>query len=64
MSLKKNLKIGQASLEYFIVFAIVAVITILSFSSFLPEVRKAILGANNTTAGEGLFQKAAKNITQ
>jgi len=52
---------GQASLEYFILFAIIAVLTILSFSSFLPKVKEAIQG---TSSKEGFFQKAAKGITE
>jgi len=38
MNLKKNLK-AQASLEYFIIFALLASLTILSLSSFWPKVR-------------------------
>jgi len=49
---------GQASLEYFILFAIIAVLTILSFSSFFPKVKEAIQGK------DGFFQKAATAITQ
>ena len=56
-----DLKKGQASLEYFIIFAIIAVLTILSFSTFLPKVKEAIQGSNTT---EGVFQKAATAITQ
>ena len=52
---------GQASLEYFILFAIIACLTILSFSSFLPKVKEAIQG---TSSKEGFFQKAAKGITE
>lgn len=56
-----ELKTGQASLEYFILFAIIAVITILSFSTFLPKVKEAIQGSDNKA---GFFQKAATQITQ
>ena len=52
---------AQASLEYFILFAIIAVLTILSFSSFLPKVKEAIQGSETK---EGFFQKAATQITQ
>ena len=52
---------GQASLEYFILFAIIACLTILSFSSFLPKVKEAIQG---TSSKEGFFQKAATQITE
>ncbi|MDD2679211.1 MAG: hypothetical protein PHO03_00195 [Candidatus Omnitrophica bacterium] len=52
---------GQASLEYFIIFAIIAVLTILSFSTFLPKVKEAIQGSSAKT---GFFQKAATAITQ
>lgn len=52
---------AQASLEYFILFAIIAVLTILSFSSFLPKVKESIMGSAQK---DGFFQKAAKQITQ
>ena len=52
---------GQASLEYFILFAVIACLTILSFSSFLPKVREAIQGSSSK---DGFFQKAAKGITE
>jgi hypothetical protein len=52
---------AQASVEYFILFAIIAVLTILSFSSFLPKVKEAIQGSEQK---EGFFQKAATEITK
>jgi len=52
---------AQASLEYFILFALIAVLTILSFSSFLPKVKEAIQGSSQK---EGFFQKAATEITR
>jgi putative endonuclease len=66
---------GQASLEYFILFAIIAGITILSFSTFLPKVWESIQGvkqvqnSNGTShlekaADDGYFQKAANAITR
>lgn len=53
-----ELKKGQAALEYFIIFTIIAVLTILSFSTFLPKVKEAIQGSG------GFFQNAARQITQ
>jgi len=53
MSLKNNLRIGQASLEYFIIFAVIAGLTLLSAATFLPQVRDA---------AEDLFNKAAGRI--
>ncbi|MCX5695856.1 MAG: hypothetical protein NTW18_04225 [Candidatus Omnitrophica bacterium] len=52
---------GQAAVEYFILFAIIACLTILSFSTFLPKVKEAIQGSSEK---EGLFQKAATQITK
>ena len=37
MSLKKNLKRGQATLEYFIIFGIIGVITLIGISTFLNQ---------------------------
>jgi hypothetical protein len=54
MSLKNNLRIGQASSEYFIIFAVIAGLTLLSAATFLPQVRDA---------AEGLFNKAAGRIS-
>jgi len=45
---------SQATLEYFIIFSIIAILTILSFSAFFPKVQQAL----GTTGGHGLFQKA------
>jgi Flp pilus assembly pilin Flp len=56
--LMADLKKGQAALEYFIIFTIIAVLTILSFSTFLPKVKEAIQGSG------GFFQNAARQITQ
>lgn len=58
MAFRKILKIrgkkkGQASLEYFILFAVIALLTLISLSSFLPKVRNA---------GEDFFNKAAGKI--
>lgn len=58
MSLKKFLKMtlkkkAQASLEYFIIFSVIAGLTLLSLSSFLPKVK---------TTGEEFFKKAAERI--
>jgi Flp pilus assembly pilin Flp len=56
-----DLKKAQAAVEYFIIFAIIAVLTILSFSTFLPKVKEALQGSS---AKEGFFQKAATRITE
>lgn len=57
MTLKKYLRNrGQASLEYFILFAFIAVLTIISFSSVFPNVKNSIFGDG------GLFYKAVERI--
>lgn len=61
MGLKKNLKLGQASLEYFILFAVIAILTILSFASFFPNLQATIQGTSTTT---GFFQRAAERIRE
>ncbi len=61
LGLIMKVKKGQAAIEYFILFTIIAVITILSFSTFLPKVKEAIQGSNESA---GFFQKAAQQITQ
>jgi uncharacterized protein (UPF0333 family) len=53
MSLKKNLKTGQASLEYFILLAIIGALTILSATTFWQQVQKS---------GEELFHRATARI--
>ncbi len=60
MTFIKSLKInkskkGQASLEYFIIFSVVALLVILSFSSFLPVIQRTLQGNSKT---KGFFQKA------
>ena len=58
MNLKKFLgaiKINgkaQAALEYFIILTVIALLTLVSISTFLPTVRDAIVGPS------GFFQKA------
>ncbi|MCX5703994.1 MAG: hypothetical protein NT066_05865 [Candidatus Omnitrophica bacterium] len=59
MSLKKSLKTGQVSLEYFILFSIVAGLSFLSISTFYPRVRQAIQGSETET---GFFQGAVQRI--
>lgn len=62
MFLKKFLKrknkflSGQACLEYFIIFAVVGVLGLISVSSLLPRIRNAIYKDG------GCFQKAADAI--
>jgi hypothetical protein len=53
MSLKKNLKTAQASLEYFIIFALIGGLTILGTSTFLSGARQS---------GQDLFFKAVDRI--
>lgn len=58
MTLKKFLKIltsekSQVSLEYFILFAIIAGLTLISVSTFLPQAR---------TSAYNLFQNAVSRI--
>ena len=68
---------AQASLEYFILFTIIAVITIISFSalsgpgSLLHNVWESIQGIDRQADGsflkaknDGFFQKAATEITK
>lgn len=60
MTFIKSLKMfktkkAQASLEYFIIFSIVALLTILSFTDFLPRVQAALQGTSNKP---GVFQRA------
>jgi len=54
------MKRAQASLEYFILLAIIGAITILAFTNFLTPIREALQGK---TGQDGYFQKAAKAIT-
>lgn len=61
MSLKNNLKIGQAALEYVIIFSAIALLTILSLTQFDKRVTDAIQGTRSTP---GFFQKAAEVITK
>lgn len=58
MSFKNNLKRGQASLEYFIIFSVIALLTIVSLSSFFTNVKAQIQGKN------GFVNQAADRITQ
>lgn len=50
--------IAQASLEYFILLAIIAILTILSFSTFFLEFKGSAQGKN------GFFCKAAERIIE
>ena len=69
MGLKKFLKRlleikAQASLEYFILFSIIALLTIVSFSAFHQQIKDSMQGVweNNTCTQPGAFQKAAESI--
>jgi len=56
MSLKKNLKTGQAALEYFILFALIGTLTVLISSTFFRDV------ANGAMGWGGLQQRAMEKI--
>lgn len=47
---------GQASLEYFILLAMIAGLTLLSFSNFHNNIKKILQGKN------GFFQRAAVRL--
>ncbi|MFA5144924.1 MAG: hypothetical protein WC723_02845 [Candidatus Omnitrophota bacterium] len=58
MGFRKFLKIvsttkAQSSLEYFILFAVIGGLTLITLSSFLPQVKQS---------GEDLFTNAANRI--
>ena len=53
MSFKKNLKTGQATVEYFILFAIIGALTIIGASTFLNSTQDS---------SKELFRKAAARI--
>lgn len=59
MILKKSLKSGQASLEYFLIFAAILGLTLLSASTFFPAVRRTIQGGSGRT---GFFQKVSTGL--
>jgi hypothetical protein len=48
MSLKKNLRRGQAALEYFILFAVIGGLTLIGVSTFLTQARNSAYGLLNT----------------
>ncbi len=57
----KNIKVegkSQASLEYIILFSIIAILTIVSLSTFYPKMKNAMVG------GKGFFQTAVERITK
>lgn len=58
MILKKFLKTGQATLEYFILLALVAGITLVSVNTFLPKLRETLQG----TGQGGYSKKVADRI--
>lgn len=60
MAFKNRLIIkGQASLEYFLLFSVIIVLTILSMTSFFPKVQAILQGTNTQT---GFFEKAAGRL--
>ncbi len=61
MTFKKGLKSrrAQSSVEYVVLFAILAIITILSITSFLPRLRKTLGENEEGKIEEGsLFDRA------
>jgi len=54
LCLREKMQKAQASLEYFIIFAVIAGLTLISAATFLPRVREA---------AEDLFNKAAGRIS-
>ena len=52
---------GQAVVEYLLVFAALAVITVLSLSAFYPKVKEIAQGSEDKP---GLFQEAMERIAQ
>lgn len=67
MTFKKFLEIfnyrknGQSSLEYVLIFSILILLTLISFTTFFPKVQDAILG---TETKAGFFQSAANRMTR
>jgi len=46
---------GQTTLEYFILFSIVVILTLMSFNTFIPKLKKSLQGDSRT---KGVFQDA------
>ena len=61
MSFKKSFKRGQAALEYFILFSMIAMLTILSLSTLHPKVKESLQGA---AGRDGFFQVAFERLTR
>jgi len=59
--LKHKFLTGQASLEYFILLAVIVAITILAGNTFIANLSATIQGTSTT---KGVFQRAAERITQ
>ncbi|MFH0762561.1 MAG: hypothetical protein V1925_01580 [Candidatus Omnitrophota bacterium] len=49
---------AQSTVEYFILFSVITLLTILSLSTFFPRIQEALQGK------DGYFQKAAGEITK
>ncbi len=73
MDFRKPLKIfaekqAQASLEYFVLFALIALLTIVSFSAFHKQVKQAMGVGMEKNPGlpselqKGAFQNAAERL--
>ncbi|MFH1397219.1 MAG: hypothetical protein ABIH27_01540 [Candidatus Omnitrophota bacterium] len=52
---------GQAAFEYFMIFALVVGLTLLSVSNFLPQIREAL---SSSSGSDGFFQNVAKGIIE
>jgi len=61
LSLKHKFLTGQASLEYFILLAVIVAITILAGNTFLANLSATIQGTSTT---KGVFQRAVDRIIQ
>jgi len=59
LRIKYSILKGQAVLEYFILFAAIGVLGIVSLSTFFPKIRDVVQG---TASQQGYFQKAANAI--
>lgn len=46
---------GQTTLEYFILFSIIVILTLMSFNTFIPKLKKTLQGDSRTG---GVFQSA------
>lgn len=62
MTLKKKLNkflSGQTTLEYVMLLTVIALVTLLAFSAFYPQVKRTIQGDAHTI---GFFQNAVDRV--